>query len=99
MSDYKPKNPIVMPSVDEMLADSLQVLRAEILRFKTKVAQGRPLDQAEAKTVQGYIRSLVELSKEDRERLKGTDLSQLTEEELVALLGAKAPKALQGKVE
>jgi hypothetical protein len=91
-NDYKSKNPIVFPSVDAMVADALQVVQLEITKFKTKVASGRSLDSREAKTLQGYIKSLVDLSKEDRERVKEQDLSQLSTEELLALLGKQVPQ-------
>jgi hypothetical protein len=42
--------------------------------------------------LQGYIKSLVDLSREDRERIKEQDLSQLSTEELLALLGNKVPQ-------
>lgn len=93
------QNPLVWPSVENMMADALQTIQLEITKFKTKVTQGRSLDSREAKTLQGYIKSLVELSREDRERLKDEDLSKLTTEELLQLLGAKAPKALSGKAQ
>lgn len=83
------QNPLIFPSVDGMVADALQVIQLEITKFRTKVASGRSLDSREAKTLQGYIRSLVELSKEDRERAKEADLSKLSTEELIALMGSK----------
>lgn len=89
-------NPLLWPSVDSMMSDALQVIQLEITKYKTKVAQGRSLDSREAKTLQGYIKSLVELSREDRERLKDQDLSALSTEELLALLGNKVPQ-LEGK--
>lgn len=89
-------NPLLWPSVDSMMADALGVIQLEITKYKTKVAQGRSLDSREAKTLQGYIKSLVELSREDRERIKEQDLSQLSTEELLALLGSKVPQ-LEGK--
>lgn len=89
-------NPLLWPSVDSMMADALGVIQLEITKYKTKVAQGRSLDSREAKTLQGYIKSLVELSREDRERIKEQDLSALSTEELLALLGSKVPQ-LEGK--
>jgi hypothetical protein len=89
-------NPLLWPSVDSMMADALGVIQLEITKFKTKVAQGRSLDSREAKTLQGYIKSLVDLSREDRERLKEQDLSELSTEELLALLGNKVPQ-IEGK--
>ena len=89
-------NPLLWPSVDSMMADALGVIQLEITKFKTKVAQGRSLDSREAKTLQGYIKSLVDLSREDRGRLKEQDLSELSTEELLALLGNKVPQ-IEGK--
>lgn len=99
MSDSKKPSMLVMPNIDGMISDALSILQTEILRMKTKSMQGRPLDPLEAKLLQGYIRSLSELAKEDRERAKDVDLTALTTEELVALLGAKAPRQLQAKAD
>lgn len=94
-NDYKAGNAIAFPSVDSMVADALQVVQTEILKFKSKVHQGRSLDVKEAKILQGYIKSLVELSREDRERARDADLSDVSDEELVRLLGRKLPKQLK----
>jgi len=85
----KQSNPIVMPSVDQMVADALSVVQKEIQKFQSKVLQGRGLDITEARILQGYIKSLVDLSKEDRERVKDLDLSNMSTEELLKLLGEK----------
>jgi hypothetical protein len=79
-----------------MLEDALSTVRDEILRYKTKVARGQPLNAMEAKVMQGYIKSLVELSKEDRERQKDADLSDLSTEDLLKLLGGQN-KLVSGK--
>lgn len=97
--NFEAKNPLVFPSVDNMVADALEVIKLEIKKYHTKVASGRSLDSREAKTLQGYIKSLVDLSREDRERTKDVDLASLTAEELIALLGPKATKSLTGKIE
>jgi hypothetical protein len=91
------KNPLIFPSVDGMIADALQVIQLEITKFRTKVASGRSLDSRESRTLQGYIKSLVDLSKEDRERTKDEDLSKLSTEELLALLGNKNLPQLTGQ--
>lgn len=97
MSNVKSKeqSTILYPSIDAMAADALAVVQIEITRFKSKVHQGRSLDSREAKTLQGYIKSLVDLSREDRERASAEDLSKLTTEELLALLGNKAVPQLK----
>lgn len=93
------KNPLVWPDVDSLMADALQTIQMEIIKFKTKVSRGQSLDSREAKTLQGYIKSLVDLSREDRERIREEDLSKLSTDELLALLGKQAPASLSGKVE
>jgi hypothetical protein len=81
------------------MASALQTIEVEINKFKTKVMRGSSLDSREAKTLQGYVKSLIELSREDRERLKHEDLSNLSTEELLSLLGSKAAPQLTGKAE
>jgi hypothetical protein len=78
VDDNERRSPIVLPNIESMLEDALSTVRDEILRYKTKVARGQPLNAMEAKVMQGYIKSLVELSKEDRERQKDADLSDLS---------------------
>lgn len=77
---------IILPNVEAMLEDGLNILQTELLRYKTKAARGTGLNPMEAKTLQGYIKSLVDLSREDRERAKGADLGDKSLEELLALL-------------
>lgn len=92
----KSTNPLVWPNIDSIMSDALQTLQTEVVKLKSKVQQGRSLDVKEAKVLQGYIKSLVELSREDRERTKETDLSELSTEELLRLVGNKLPKQLTG---
>lgn len=87
--------PIILPSVDGMINDALDTVQTEILRYKTKVARGQNLNPSEAKILQGYIKSLVDLSKEDRERAREADLSELSVDELVALM-SKNQKQVTG---
>ena len=79
---------LLVPSVENLIADALSVIEVEIVRFRAKSKQGRALELKEARVLQGYIKSLVELSKEARERAKGEDLSNLSDEELVNLVQA-----------
>lgn len=96
MSKHDPHSPIILPSVEGMINDALNTIQTEIVRYKTKVAQGRPLTAIEAKIMQGYIKSLVDLSKEDRERAKEADLSELSTDELLALLN-RQQKTIPGR--
>lgn len=78
---------IITPGVNNVLSDALNVISTEVARFSGKVRNGKPLEEREARTLQGYVRALVELSREERERAKTEDLSRLTTEELAALVG------------
>lgn len=87
------------PNVDEMIQDALRTIELEIIAYKTKVSKGQILEPREAKVVQGYVESLVKLQREARDSERDADLSQLSTEELLALLNNKAVKPLVGKVE
>jgi hypothetical protein len=84
----RPKDVTVVlePIVPTLLQDALSVLATEITRFKHKTSQNKPLDVNEARVLQGYIRSLVELAKEQREREDNMDLSNMNDQELLALV-------------
>lgn len=86
----------LMPNVHDLLNDALEIVQIEITKIRTKVRSGRGLDSRETKVLQGYIKSLVELSKEDRERMRDMDLSDFTDDELRAL-AAPAAKMLASR--
>lgn len=84
---------LAVPSVQSLLDDALGVVGSEIVRlkFKTMKAAGDKsappgLNATEARMLQGYIRSLVELSKEAREREDEMDLANMTDDELIELV-------------
>lgn len=97
MSDSDFKEAILYASVDAMINDALDTLKQEITRLHTKVKRGIPLNPTEAKLLQGYIKCLVDLSKEDRERAKDADLSSMSTEDLLAAYAAKVRPAIGGK--
>jgi hypothetical protein len=78
-------NIVLMPNVQSLLSDALMVIQTEVARFSGKARKGVSLDLREARVLQGYIKALVELSKEAREREKNSDLGDLSPEELLAL--------------
>jgi hypothetical protein len=69
-------------NTSSMLDGALKVLAEQLDHLAVK-SRFNNFDEKEAKILQGYIRSLVELSKEEREREKSTDLSNLTLEQLI----------------
>jgi len=83
---------VVMPSVENLIADATGIIELELVKFHTKVRQGKSLDAIEGRLLNGYIRSLVDLLKEQRERDKENDLSKLTTDELISLLQSSGSK-------
>ncbi len=78
------------------MADAFSILELELLRMKRKVQKDQALLPDEGRLLNGYIKSLTELAREDREQQKGTDLSKLSTEEIIQLL-SKSPKQVAAK--
>lgn len=78
-------------SAADIIDDGLQVISLEMTKFLTKVKRGSSLDLKEARVLQGYMKCMVELSKEARERDRSSDLNALSDQEVFRL----AKKALQ----
>ena len=76
------------PSVNKMLDHSLSIMGEQIERLRIK-SRGTALDERESKVLLGYIKGLVEISKEEREREKAdkgvAQLANMTTEELLQL--------------
>lgn len=58
------------PDIDKMTDDALKILSQELTRFKVKSLKNLGLDEKEARILQGYIRSLMEIRREEREAEK-----------------------------
>lgn len=83
---------MIIPPLDGLLNDSLVIIGNELARYRSKTAAGKSLELKEARAVQGYMETLVKLSREAREQARHEDLSNLSDEELLSL----ASKYLQG---
>lgn len=82
-----PSSVVLLPSVENMLSDALSVIGNELARLRSKSERTvGSLTPPEAKVLQGYVRSLVELSKESREREKEDDLSEISDHEILEAL-------------
>jgi len=79
------KNVITLSNVDTLLEDALGLVEQELLKLRIKSNKGQSLSATEATTLNGYIKSLVNLARETRERDKHFDASKLTDAELVEL--------------
>jgi hypothetical protein len=88
------KEAILYASIDGMINDALDTIKDEIIKLRTKVKRGERLNPTEAKVLQGYVKCLVDLSKEDRERAKDADLSSMSTDELIAQLKGRETKRI-----
>ncbi len=70
---------------DTIISTAMQTVAMEVTKLNVKVTRGISLDQKEARILQGYIKSMVELSRELRERDRADDLSKLSTAELAAI--------------
>lgn len=75
----------VIPTLDTLIHDAISIISSELGRYKSKTARGITLELKEARAVQGYMDSLVKMSKEQRDAAKSEDLSNLTDDELLRL--------------
>jgi t-SNARE complex subunit (syntaxin) len=97
MDDNKPARRIVAekpsilsaPLADTLIADALLIIQAEMVKFKRIANTGKHLSAEEGRLLNHYIKSLTELSREQREQDKKANLDGMTTEELIALLQAK----------
>jgi hypothetical protein len=65
----------------------MQIVEKELIRFRHKTStQNRPLDLKESRVLQGYLKTLVDLSKEQRDRVKEFDFDEMDTDELINLL-------------
>ena len=102
MSDDNPNRPpqrrIILPkreeskisivnSTDSLLNDAKMIIAAELAKYRSKSVKGINLDLKEARVVQGYLDSLTKLQREEREQARASDLSNLSNEELMQLAG------------
>lgn len=74
---------MLVPSVENLLSDALSTIGNELARLSRKSINPNGLPRDEARILQGYIKSLVDLSKEAREREKNVDLTDYSDDEIV----------------
>lgn len=86
----QPKAELVMkPShlnSETLLQDALSILASEITILKKQSNAGKGLDLAQARVLTGYIKSLTDILKEQRERDSDMDLASMTDSELLQLV-------------
>lgn len=77
---------VQVPEAEALVADAMSIIQIELVKMHTSVKRGTSLTEAQGRLLNGYIKSLCELSKEARERAKNTDLSGLSTEQIIELL-------------
>jgi hypothetical protein len=82
--------------VSSMLNGALKTLAEQLDKLALK-SRAATFDEKEARVLQGYIKSLVELSKEDREREKADTLGELANMSNEELLELAKSKLIQAK--
>ena len=75
----------VVPTLESLMSDALAIIGNELARYRSKSSRGVTLELKEARAVQSYMEALVKLSREDRERARAEDLTNLSDEELMTL--------------
>ena len=73
-----------VPPVDGILAKAISTIANEINKLYVR-SHAANLSDKEARILQGHIKTLIELSREQRERDKADDLSNMSNEELFDL--------------
>lgn len=73
------------PDAPTLMRDALGVVADEILRFK-KNSSKRALSLAESRVLQGYIKCLVDMQRESREKDESMDLANLSNDEILKLV-------------
>lgn len=80
-------------SIDSAISEAFETISIEINRFNKKVKRNVNLTPEEARLLQGYIKSLIELSREAREKADAMDYANMSDAELAAF----AQKLIKGK--
>lgn len=87
-------------SPSKMLDEALIIINEQLERFRLKSAYHQ-LDEKETRMLLGYVKGLVDISKEERERDKADpdnkELQNLSTEELVARAQAQLNKSKETK--
>jgi len=73
------------PSLEVLVSDALLIVANELSKYRNKTDKGITLDLKEARIVQGYMKSLIEISREARESNDSKHLEHLSDEELVKI--------------
>ena len=85
-NQVKAEKVTIMPTVDSLVDDALQIIAADLAYYRSKTSRGANLDLKEARVINNYADSLVKLKREMREASKADDFSNLSDAELLAIV-------------
>lgn len=74
----------VRPHTADLLSLGHHIILDELMRLREKSESGEGLTPAETKQMEGYVRSLKDLMKMERDEARANDPSQMSDEELMA---------------
>ena len=104
MSDENKPTPIkrvIVPSIvfeaspESIMTETLTVIHTEILKFRKKTNAGQSLSPSEGRLLQGYIKALVDIARESRERDENADLANMSDDDLLKLVQTITAKKAQ----
>jgi Zn-dependent oligopeptidase len=73
------------PQLNTLINDALSIIGSQLSQYRMKADKGLTLDLKEARAIQGYMDSLVKMSKEAREAQKPEHLEHLSDAELMEI--------------
>lgn len=87
LTPIKPNEIAEVPPVDNILSKAISVIANEVDKLSSmsfNASRTSPMQDKTARILQGHIKTIIELSKEQREREKMDDLSKMSDSELMA---------------
>jgi len=82
--NINPRDVVVLPELQSVLDDAASIINMELSKIKSRVyTASNALDPDTARLVQGYVKAVVDLSREHRERDKQYETDDLSDSDLL----------------
>ena len=85
-------NLVLVPTTEMLLDETLSIIGVEIAGLKSRQSRGAGLTDEDAKNLQDYVKSIINISKENRELAKLDDYDDLSDQELIKMIRNSALK-------
>jgi hypothetical protein len=90
---YKKSDIVLLPELEAVLTDAASIVSTELAKLRRRSEIGStPMDNESARVLQGYIKSAIDLSKENRERDKESNTDNLSDTEVLNMFLENLPK-------